>query len=106
MVRHRQREIGAAYFAIRRAKAVEGLGARHLMDEMAVDVEEGGAILALRDDMRVPDLIVEHAGGGFGRHDGDALTRVRRIVSVYVVMGMKAGIFVRRSAIPLRSLER
>ena len=64
MVRHRKRQIGAAHRTTGRAKAIEGLRARHLMDEVAVDVEESGAVFALRDDMRVPDLLVEGAGGG------------------------------------------
>ena len=41
------------------AQALEGLRAGHLVDEVAVDVEEAGAVGLLVDQMVVPDLVVE-----------------------------------------------
>ena len=52
---------GMAHLAAGHAQALEGLRARHLMDEMAVDIEEAGAVLGLVDQMIVPDLVVERA---------------------------------------------
>ena len=48
----------------RHAQALEGLRARHLVDEVAVDVEEAGAVGLTVDDVVVPDLVVEGAGSG------------------------------------------
>ena len=48
------------------AQALEGLRARHLVHEMAVDVEEAGAVRLGVDDMVVPDLVVEGAGLAHG----------------------------------------
>ena len=45
----RERAVGTAHGATVQAQAVEGLGARHLVDEVQVDVEEG--LLALGDAM-------------------------------------------------------
>ena len=47
-------------------QAFEGLRARHLEDEMAVDVEQHGAVLLLLDDMAVPDLVVQRARPAHG----------------------------------------
>ena len=53
-------------------QAFEGLRARHLMDEMTVDIEQAGAVGLPVDDVVVPDLVVE--GPGLSRecvrHDG------------------------------------
>jgi hypothetical protein len=45
--------------AARYAQPLEGLRARHLVDEVAVDVEEGRAVVRHLDDVVVPDLVVE-----------------------------------------------
>src|SRR5208282_5145342 len=47
-----------AYLAARHPEAFERLRARHLMDEMAVDVDEAEIALGI-EDMVVPDLIVQ-----------------------------------------------
>ena len=64
MIGHGEREIGAADLAAGGGETVEGLRAGHFMDEVAVDIEQRGAVVALLDDMRVEDLLVERAGGG------------------------------------------
>jgi hypothetical protein len=43
--------------AAREAQAFEGLGARDLMHQVAVDINEAGAVLALVDHMVVPDFL-------------------------------------------------
>ena len=50
----------------RAAQALERLRARHLVDEVAVDVDERGAVGLLRDDVVVPDLVVERLRSGHG----------------------------------------
>ena len=47
-----------AHLAARDAQALERLRARHLMDEMAVDIDEAQAALGV-EDMIVPDLVVQ-----------------------------------------------
>ena len=46
------------------AQPLEGLRAGHLVHEVAVDVEDGGAIVFGVDDVVVPELVVERAGHG------------------------------------------
>ena len=58
---------GARTLRPRQAQALERLRARHLMDEMPVDVEQAGAVRLLVDHMVVPDLVVE--GAGLGHHE-------------------------------------
>jgi hypothetical protein len=43
------------------AQAFEGLRAGHFMHQMAVDVEDGGAVFFGVDDVLVPDLVVQRA---------------------------------------------
>src|SRR5581483_3501532 len=47
-----------------RPEALEGLRRGHLMHEMAVDIEQAGAVLGFVDQMVVPDLVVQR--GRFG----------------------------------------
>ena len=47
-----------AHLAARQAQPLERLRARHLMDEVAVDVDEAGAAGGV-DDMVIPDLVVQ-----------------------------------------------
>ena len=49
------------------AQAFEGLRAGHLVDEMAVDVEQAGAVVLAVDDVVVEDLVVEGARCAHGR---------------------------------------
>ena len=53
--------LGVAHLAAAQAQALEGLRARHLVDEVAVDIEEAGAVRLPVDDVVVPDLVVERA---------------------------------------------
>ena len=46
------------------AEPCEGLGARHLVDEMEVDGEDGGGARLLGDDVLGPDLVDDRAWGG------------------------------------------
>ena len=61
----RQREVGAANAAPAGAQRFERLRAGHLVDEVAVDEQQRGTILARLDDMRVPDLFIK-CTGSFG----------------------------------------
>ncbi len=40
-------------------QSLKGLGAGHLMDQMAVDIEQAGAVFSFMGDMCVPDFIIE-----------------------------------------------
>jgi hypothetical protein len=40
------------------------------MDEVAVDIDQAGAVVLAFDDVSVPDLLVKRAG--LGCHDGPA----------------------------------
>jgi hypothetical protein len=60
------------------AQTLEGLRARHLVDEVAVDIEEAGLILEPLDDMIVPDL-VEQGARLDGRHRGSPVIVARGI---------------------------
>src|SRR3954452_2572315 len=55
------------------AQPLEGLRARHLMDEVAVDIEERVAVGLRLDDMVVPDLVVKRARG-HGSTPGNSLS--------------------------------
>ena len=55
----RQGEIGAAYDASGRPQGVECLGARDLVDEVEVDIEEIRLALGAAHDVRVPDLLCQ-----------------------------------------------
>ena len=65
--------LGLADLAVGQAQALEGLRAGDLVNEMAVDIEEAGAVLLLGDEMLVPDLVVE--GARFGLAHGSVLLR-------------------------------
>jgi hypothetical protein len=55
---------GAPGLPARQAQSLEGLGRGHLMDQMPVDIEEGGPVLVITNHMVVPELVVQ----GFGCH--------------------------------------
>ncbi|GFO81817.1 MAG: hypothetical protein A49_14440 [Methyloceanibacter sp.] len=59
-----ERLLGRAHFAAGHAQTLEGLRARDLVDEMAVDIDEAGSVGSLVDQMFVPDLVVKRAGFG------------------------------------------
>lgn len=52
-----EREIRSVYRSCGRPQAVEGLRARHLVDEVQVDVEQLGLVRPERDGVPRPDLL-------------------------------------------------
>ena len=62
-----QRLLGRAHLAAGGAQALEGLRRGHLVDEMAVDIEQAGAVIGLVNQMVVPDLVVQRGGLGHER---------------------------------------
>ena len=66
VVDHGQRLARLAHLAAGHAQALEGLRARDLMDEVAVDVEKARPVILLIDDVVVPDLVIEGAGFSHG----------------------------------------
>ena len=64
VVRRRHIAVGAPRLAAGHAQAVEGLGRRHFVDDVAVDVEQRSAIRARFHQVGVPKLVVE----GFTGH--------------------------------------
>ena len=61
VVGHRQGRVGAADRAAGQPQALEGLRAGDLVDQVAVDVEEAGAVGLRIDEMGVPDLLKQRA---------------------------------------------
>ena len=61
MVGHGQSEVGPAHAPALDPQAVERLRRRHLMDQVPVDIEQAGAVVAPLNHMGVPDLLVEGA---------------------------------------------
>src|SRR6185437_4838911 len=53
--------LGPPHLAAAGAQALEGLRARHLVDDVAVDVDEGRILILLVDDVAVPDLVEQRA---------------------------------------------
>ena len=64
VIDHGKRLLRRPHLAPGHAQALEGLRARHLMHEMAVDIEQAGAVRRLVHQMLVPDLVVQRAGFG------------------------------------------
>jgi hypothetical protein len=48
------------------AQALEGLRAGHLVHEVAVDVEQAGAVGFLADDVRFPEFVVKRLASHVG----------------------------------------
>ena len=61
VIDHEQRLLRRVHLAAGEAQPFERLRRCHLVDEMAVDVEQAGAVGLLVDQMVVPDLVVERA---------------------------------------------
>ena len=61
MVDHGQGLLWRADLAARQTQSLERLRARHLVNEMTIDVEETSAIRLLVDDVIIPDLVVQRA---------------------------------------------
>jgi hypothetical protein len=55
----RERQIGTADLSFRVAETLEGLRARHFVDEMAIDIKHTRFALRLMDEMRIPDFVVK-----------------------------------------------
>jgi len=61
VIDHQQRLVGRVHLAAGQPQALERLRRRHLMDDVAVDVEQAGAVRLLIDQMVGPDLVVKRA---------------------------------------------
>jgi hypothetical protein len=59
-----ERFLGRAHLTAGEAQPLERLRARHLVHQVAVDIEEASAVGLLVDQVVVPDLVVEGAGLG------------------------------------------
>src|SRR5690606_34283262 len=66
----RHRQVGPAHPAPGQPQPLEGLGRRHLVEEVKVDVKQGGTARLLHHDVALPDLLVHrfrlhgaHLGG-------------------------------------------
>ena len=59
-----QRLVRRVHLAAGQPQAFERLRARHFVDDMAVDIDQAGAVRLLLDQMIVPDFVVERAGLG------------------------------------------
>ncbi len=59
VVDHQQRLLRRAHLAARQAQPLEGLRRGHLVDEVAVDVDQAGAVRLLVHQVVFPDLVVE-----------------------------------------------
>ena len=64
VVDHGQRLLRRVNLAARGAQAFKRLRRGHLVDQMAVDIEQAGAVFGFVHQMVVPDLVVQR--GGFG----------------------------------------
>ena len=73
-----QRLFGMAHLAAGQAQALEGLRAGHLVHEVAVDVEQAGAVVLAVDDVVVENLVVEGARCAHVRESVDCRSEVRR----------------------------
>ena len=56
-----QRFLGRVHAPVRHAQALESLRARHLVDEMAVDIKQARAVALRLDYVIVPNLIVQRS---------------------------------------------
>ena len=65
VIDHRQRLLRRMNFAPGRAQTFERLRRGHLVHQMAVDIEQAGAVIGFVHQMVVPDLVVQR-GGRFG----------------------------------------
>lgn len=63
MVRGRDIGIDAPRLAPGQTQAFEGLRRSHFMDDVTVDVDQRRTIVALFDQMRIPELVVERFAG-------------------------------------------
>ena len=64
VIRHSDGFFRRAHLAARHAQSFERLGAGHFVNQMAVNIQQAGAICVLRHNMGVPDFIIKGLGGG------------------------------------------
>ena len=88
MVHHRKREIGAAHFAAFGAEPGEGLGRGAFVDEVAVNVDDGGLAGLLVNDVGVPDFLIERF-----RSHGVSIRILALLPGEANVGAAKAGVF-------------
>jgi hypothetical protein len=62
-----ERLFGRVHLTVCHAQPLEGLRAGHLVNEVAVDIEQRGAVLVGVDDVVIPDLVVKGARCGHVR---------------------------------------
>jgi hypothetical protein len=67
VIDHGQRFLRRANLAAGGAQTFEGLRRGHLMDQMAVDIEQAGAVIGFVNQMIVPDLVVQRGRLGHER---------------------------------------
>ena len=67
MIHHRQRLLRRANLAAGGAQAFERLRLGHLVDQMAVDIEQAGTVIGFVNQMIVPDLVVQRGRLGHER---------------------------------------
>ena len=65
------------YFSPGLAQTFIGLRAGHLMHQMAVDVEQGGAVFFGVDNVLVPEFVVQRASVEFNIHAGQWVVACR-----------------------------
>ena len=56
-----ERQVGTAHLTAGGPQTFERLRGGHLVDQMPIDVDQARAVLAPRNDVRVPDLLVQGA---------------------------------------------
>ena len=61
VVGHGEGRLGPVHLAPGQAQALEGLRAGHLMDQMAVDIEQADAVFLAMGQVAFPDLVEERA---------------------------------------------
>src|SRR4029077_10222244 len=57
VIGHGQGRLGPVHLAPGQAQTLEGLRARHLMDQMAVDIEQADAVVLAMGQVALPDLV-------------------------------------------------
>ena len=80
MIGDRDRQIGPAQLAPSHAQAFERLRAGDLMHEVAVDIEDAGAVRKALDDVAVPDFVEQGAGSRTGHGLPLWFALIRRVV--------------------------
>ncbi len=62
VIGHSQRKIGAAHLAACHTQRFKSLRAGHFVHEVTINIDQGSAIIALFNNVGVPDLLVKGAG--------------------------------------------